>query len=273
MTMTKARAQRRAKASDGVQAGRRRALQALSLAVLAPAAWLASSRPSAAQGPSRLDPAPVGPQWIGLYNAQLLQVLEQPDCQPVAGGASRRACVRADGKPLERLVALRSEPRADAAQRGTLVLRALPGQRLEHAWRPPQGAEQRFQPDWFDADWGYGPWAHQGVLERRGDWFLLPRRPWPQPLWVNARDWLDVGEVPDLRGLEPGDLLRTPTGDLFVVAVGAESFSARPEQPADQDCSGQAPPLRAAAPKSYRYEALRDEDGHLRLLPKYMRGC
>lgn len=71
-------------------------------------------------------------------------------------------------------------------------------------------------------DWGYGPpWFHRTLLDIRGEWYRLPRRPFPEPVWVPlGRDGRDV----QVNRVEPeriftalGPLAERYDGDLHLL--------------------------------------------------------
>ena len=82
---------------------------------------------------------------------------------------------------------LHAAPRADADSIGWLVSRVTAGKGQELIYRSKDGKESRVTPDWVETDWGYEYLMDQTMLDRRGDWFQLPRRPFPVPRGCGCR--------------------------------------------------------------------------------------
>lgn len=139
---------------------------------------------------------------------------------------------------------------------------------------------------------GYGGYYHT-VLERTGDWLLLPADPFPTPVWVHWRSTFhsppeieplfdqvyQMTEVEaEIAGLEPP---RSPDAPGIVfVRSGDDRIWFRIEGPEDGPCPelrSQNPAETRPAGESREYpldiDRLLDDRGHLRLDVKYWRGC
>ena len=128
-----------------------------------------------------------------------------------------------------------------------------------------------FVPDVFLQDWGYGPYFHQTIVRREGDWFQLPPGPWETEVWLRRGG---SGSAPSLIYVHAGDILELDGQGMYVVAAGADTLALRTEQPADMWCrEGDPPPLVEDASASYSRRALLDTLGHLMIRPKYLKGC
>jgi hypothetical protein len=208
----------------------------------------------AAAGAALAQPAPhprIG--WIGLYTPALVEWLENP---------------QANGRPKEHVIKLRASPSKRAAARGEIVVVATPGRGLQAYYRASAKAPKKpFVPDLYDADWGYGPHFHQTFVRRHRGWYQLPADPLTQPAW------LEVGDLA-VRLLAPHEILSAPQGDLFVLGIEGNALRARLEQEADAWCkAGDPPPLQPAEELRIPLRELYGPDGHLRIRPKYLRGC
>lgn len=227
-----------------------------------------------AQPPSRQG----GVGWVGLYNAALLEWLENENrlkdlcSHTTADTPAWRACRDDKMKPTQYVIHLRSAPHETAASEGALVIVAMPGHGLRAYYRPARGGPvAEFVPDLFDGDWGYGPYFHQTFLERRGAWFLLPAVPLPKPAWVNVSE---IANEPQVRLLETGEIIKTPRGDLVVLGMERGVLRARPEQEADMWCeAGDPPPLKPSKEVRIPVGELYSPTGHLLVGIKYTRGC
>jgi hypothetical protein len=216
--------------------------------------------------------------WIGLYNAALIEWLENENrlkalCSHTAADTPKwRECRDEKMKPKQQLIQLRSGPQETATSEGALIILATPGQRLRAYYQPARGGrETEFVPDLFDADWGYGPYFHQTFLERRGTWFLLPAVPLPRPTWVNASEFTNE---PNVRALEKGEIIKIARENLVVLGIERGVLRARKEQGADMWCqAGNPPPLKPSTEVRIPVGKLYSPTRHLLVDIKYKRGC
>ena len=180
------------------------------------------------------------------------------------------ACRESNLQPKVDVIPLLAEPAAAARRLGEIVIVAIPGQGLK-AFVGTGGRTSQFTPDLYDSDWGYGPWFHQTVLERRGAWFRLA-------LPTVGAGWADLRteKSPDNRvqRLDEGDIVVIPDGDVVFLGLDKNILRFRPEQEADMWCeAGQPPALAKWQELRIPVDRLRDPDGRLRLTYKYTRGC
>jgi hypothetical protein len=193
-------------------------------------------------------------------------------------------CFSVARPPMEWSMPLHSSPENTPAI-GALVARLQPEGGLEFAYRALDGKEVTFEPDWVERDWGYTFLMNQTILDRRGDWYRLPARPFPTAVWVRLPDrehlsQLEVGTI--YRLSTPLKAVRTSTkrtvtltaGTYVVVRLLDRALEIRKEEPADMACGDPVAPLRHN-PAVYRVELseIYDPDRHLRLTPAYTRGC
>jgi hypothetical protein len=166
-------------------------------------------------------PLPAELAWVALFSEELLVWLEDENrldelCAGEPYPVSWHGCRAEQLEPKVALLPLRSEPRLDAGRQGELVVVALPGRGLR-AFVSRTGIAQRFTPDLYDGDWGYGPYFHQTILARQGSWFRIPL-PVVEAAWINVEEWGEsgLGAVPPLESVVPGQILTTPAGDMVV---------------------------------------------------------
>ena len=227
-------------------------------------------------GANQLSSTPADLAWVGFYNGELLEALENENrlgtlCPPSIPSVEAREQCRGDMlKPRAHVVSLRTAPTVSAAPAGSLLLLAEPGRGMRFYYIPPEGGTAReFTTDLYLADWGYGPYYHQTFLDRRGDWFLLPQDPFPASTWFNAAD---LGEPPHLE--HAGGIVSSPRGNLVILAVEPEVVRVRPEQPGDMWCeAGEPPQIEPSEELRIRRAELYTPTGHLLLAPAHMKGC
>ena len=129
--------------------------------------------------------------------------------------------------PAEWKLPLYESPSVKAKSAGALIARVMPGEGMEFTFRPPSGEDVKFDPDWVLPDWGYTFMMDHTVLDRKGDWFQLPPRPFRDAVWIHLPG--RAGPSPQMRWVsETSTRCRRPSR---YVPTG---WRARP-------CSAQAP--------------------------------
>jgi hypothetical protein len=220
-------------------------------------------------------PTDVG--WLGLYNSQLMEWLENENrlrdlCGVPDASVEWQRC-RAEKLAARRLsVRLRSGPSEQATAVGSLLIVATPGRGLR-SFFVPAGTRTaiQFRPDQYDSDWGYGPAFHETFLERRDTWFRLPEAPFPAGTWINATQ---LGDAPDVLLINDQHILSSPFGDLVVLGIDGNVLRVRLEQEPDMWCrDGEPPPLKPWRERRIPLRDLYTATGHLKLHVKYTRGC
>jgi hypothetical protein len=168
---------------------------------------------------------------------------------------------------------------------GTVIVRVTSGQGMEFAYRPTDGKEVPFELDWMEADWGYTFLMQQTMLNRQGDWFQLPSRPFPGAVWIHLPGRGEISRVEEgqiyslskkVRALPKGGR-RTVTlaeGNYVVLSVHDRMLEIRKEEPFDSGC-GDAEPPRKRRTQPYLVDATEvyDADLHLQLRLAYPKGC
>jgi hypothetical protein len=192
-------------------------------------------------------------------------------------------CVSIKPAPIEWAFTVHTAPEASAPSVGTLVSRVTAGKGQEFIYRPNDGRTIGFTPDWVEADWGYTYLMEQTVLDRKGDWVLLPPRPFPRAVWVRIPD----AKVTTLEPLTIYSLakpvrarrkdtrrIETLAGNVMMLAVAGRTVEVRREHPSDMACGEDIP--RPAQPQPVYVldaEQLYDSDLHLTARPAHTRGC
>lgn len=208
--------------------------------------------------------------WIGLFTHELAGWLE------TAGEAAQgdaRSRQRVDDWEHERVLDLPvfEGPSEQSAKLGVIRTHFKP---LEPAWTcflPANGTEEiPFVPDIYEPGWAYSPYCHQTILERRGDWFLLPEVPLPKPGWISAASYPERAPI---TLLEPGGIYTFSEESIVILDILDDGVLVRPEQDCDMWCSSNPPPMQPFEPRKLTRKDLSDANGHLLLKKKYTRGC
>ena len=127
---------------------------------------------------------------------------------------------------------------------GAVIVRVTSGRRMEFAYRPTDGKDVPFEPDWMEPDWGYTFLMEQTMLNRQGDWFQLPARPFPGAVWIHLPGRGEIFQVEEgqiyslskkVRARLKGGR-RTVTlaeGNYVVLSVHDRMLEIRKEEPFD----------------------------------------
>lgn len=196
-------------------------------------------------------------------------------------------CFSVEPSPVEWTLPVYEGPSTTAASAGTIIVRVDAGA-MDFRYRSVSGREVPFTPDWVEPDWGYTFEMDLTVLERKGDWYQLPPRPFADAVWIQLpRRELDEPEV----RLEPHAVYtlsktihgRRPDGravvfaaetNIFVVAVRDRALEIRKEESFDSPCEDdRATPKRTLPTYVVNAEEFYDSDLHLQLREAYTRGC
>lgn len=254
------------------------------------------SRTSKSDVAKPMSPSDSQIQWVSLVpqdaptwleNKNLIESLCGTNARPAPQDPA--ACRREKLQPKIWRLPLYASPRSDegSATLGEIRVQATPGMGLVFSYLNTKGQSLGFKPDLFDADWSYGPYGHQSVRGRDGDWIKLPRRPFPQDVWVNIqRDWQERPELIEALsrgGVWTADLGGTPHEFVLLEIAGLDAKTAmlrsRDPDPRDLPCGEEEDPdfPRPDAPyPASRTLPLRDfidRDGHWKLRIAHMRGC
>jgi hypothetical protein len=197
-------------------------------------------------------------------------------------------CFSVAPKPVEWQLPLYESPSVEGKPAGRLIARVIPGEGIDFTYRPAAGENLRFEPDWVEPDWGYTFMMDHTVIDRKGDWFQLPPRPFPKAVWIQLpgrkpSEALKAGSVYTLtrsiRARGKRTALATVFGadtNIVIVSIQRDAVEIRKEEPFDMPCSTQERPSKLPATIP-RYvidaQAFYDGDLHLILKPAYPKGC
>ena len=196
-------------------------------------------------------------------------------------------CFTVRPAPVEWTVPVREAPSPESRALGTVIARLIPGNGLDLVYRPNDGQDVALEADWVEEDWGYTYLHDQTILDRKGDWFLLPPRPFRSAVWIHLPGRTELSTVSDgtvyslskkIAARESG-ASRTVTfdaGNIVVVARHGRTLEIRKEEDFDGPCAGSDE--RRDYPgklRTYLVEAeeFYDSDLHLQIKPAYTKGC
>lgn len=146
-----------------------------------------------------------------------------------------------------------------------------------------------FSPDFEGSDdWFYNAFRHT-ALDQKGEWFLLPRKPFETPGWIRLKE--EAHQAPLLgseqifvgqftaknqkTGQERVFRFEDDTGILLLSAQG-DTLVVRTEVPSDFSCGAElSEPEKNQRPDFFElpWTEIFDNDGHFKLAGKYPKGC
>lgn len=210
-------------------------------------------------------------QWVGLFNNEMIVWLENENTFFV----NRRVDItetmnRQDPllQPKSWFLDVKEQPRKESKSLGRIAIHAMPGEGLTASFLPI-GSDKpvAFTPDIYCSDWGYGPYFHQTVLQRRGSWFQLPKMPFPRPVWINLEE---LSDPPHVLPVTTGEVYTLGNENIVVVDSDDEAVIVREEDDSDTDYDKQLP--QQFKTRRIPYGLLFRKDAHLRLKFAYIRG-
>lgn len=195
-------------------------------------------------------------------------------------------CFTVRPSPVEWTFPLHEAPSPGARALGTLVARLTYGSGIHFVYRPNGGQDVPFDTDWVEEDWGYTYLRDQTILDRKGDWFLLPPRPFPRAVWIRLPDRTDLSTVSErtvyalskavaARERGAAHTVTLDAGNIVVVARHGRTLEIRKEEDSDGPCAGSDERVNVKGLRTYLVEAeeFYDRDLHFQLVPAYTRGC
>jgi hypothetical protein len=191
-------------------------------------------------------------------------------------------CFSVAPSPIEWTLPVYPSP-AGSESVGAIIVRVMAGS-MTFAHRRAGGQEVPFEPDWMAADWGYTFLMEQTILDRKGEWFLLPSRPFETPVWIHLPNRHELSEVEtgvvytlakSVKALPKGS--RRPVaiaaGKIVVVNVQGRVVEIRKEQTFDQPCEDGRTAKRTVQTYAVDIGEFYDFARHLQLQPAYVKGC
>jgi hypothetical protein len=227
------------------------------------------------------------PEWVRIIKSEWLGILEnvpqEDPCYPLlsAGKAEEgKACQEKNGKVQTFNVPIYFFPKKDSARLGTIRIAAIPGYGFTFHFQKTRTKNWiSFEPDIYLKDFGNTPYFHQTLLEKEGDWAFIPMM--AERGWIHTEVFISSGphskSLQDSElylGLDPEKVYLYEGESIKIVELKERTFTYRAEQPADMWCEASpAPAIEEVPLKELKYSDLYDDEAHLKIKPKYMKGC
>ncbi len=186
-------------------------------------------------------------QWVGLYDTEIFYEKRQ----------------------IEYKLDVFTEPNRNSEKLGLIKVSGNPDEGLTFFYIDEKNSTSiRFYPDMYQEAYDYGPYIHQTVLDRKGNWFLLPKIPFDRNVWVYIAN-------PDVLELEIGEVYFFNKKSITITNIGKDKIEFRHELPSDMDC-GEAKKnvfKDKVQTRSLECKGFFDLNMHNKLIIKYMKGC
>ncbi len=171
-------------------------------------------------------------------------------------------------------------PDAQSQAIGKIQITGIPGKGLRAQYLPEGKAPMDFPSDSKGTDWGYSCYFEFTVVDEKGDWFQLPKRPFPKSVWINPKiDWGKGGDLSTSFTSRPLDNETVynagALGNIVITKFSASEFRFRKENVNDMSCGNEPKNISPIELKEITkpISTLFDKDGHLIVWPAYCRGC
>ncbi len=214
--------------------------------------------------------------WVGLWNEEMLEWAENENridrlCPRSMSQDAYEKCRRNHLAKKTWIIQAYKSPRNTSEKVGGLSITVKPGSSFVASFKDNKGKIRDFEPDLYDQDWGYGPFFHQTVLERKHDWIRIPIRSLDTPIWINPRDRI---RNLDIITVAEGVVYMLNAESIVITKQEGDTVFFRIEQQSDMWCNDGTPPkLNASEVKQINIQQLYDSRNHLILDIKYKRGC
>lgn len=224
------------------------------------------------------------PQIISLIPPGAHEVLERENllttlCPPKST-RNLNKCRSEKLKPVTWELTLYKEASPKSSKVGNIRITAIPGKGVQAEYSTDQKQWHPLKSDSTQTDWGYSSYFEFTVKDIRNDWIQLPRRPFPEPVWINLkRDWplRNADEVLPLPAELQTDFVYSvePLGNIVILNFSGQNIVYRNENKNDMLCGDEPQPVSAKELKEFTkpVDVLFDTDGHLKAWPAYPRGC
>lgn len=206
-------------------------------------------------------------QMISLADREAVKRLENENRLSELCPNGDKACTDKALAPEHRRIPVHGEPGGEPI--GTITVIYAPGKPLTATIEARNAAPVPYTPAAYDPDWGYGPWFHATLLDRRDDWALVP-------LPGIGAGWLSLpgADIRDYRDDGGGDfpaVFRFGAEEVVILRHDKEGATLRAAAPGEE-CGHAAPPPGARA-RTLPYAGFYGSDCNLLLLPASLRGC
>ncbi len=214
--------------------------------------------------------------WVGLWNEEMVEWAENENriyklCPKSMSSDSYEKCRRNNLAKKTWIIQAYKSPSNTSEKAGEIIISVKPGDPFVSSFKNNEGTIRYFEPDLYDQDWGNGPFFHQTILERKGDWIKIPIKALIAPVWVNFRDSI---KYLDIITITEGIVYTLDSESIVITKIKGVSVFFRIEHESDMWCNTGSPPkLNESEVKIIHIQELYDTQKHLKLDIKYKRGC
>lgn len=220
--------------------------------------------------------------WVGLWNSEMVRWAENANqiyklCPKSMDTDSYKKCREQNLSKKTWIIPAYKNPKNTSPKVGEILITVKPGSSFIASFKNNSENNDNkktitdFEPDLFDQDWGYGPFFHQTILEKKGNWIKLPIQSLLAPVWINPKDSIKHS---DNITVTENVVYILDSESIVITKINDDTVFFRSEQESDMWCGEGAPPkLKTSKVKKINLKQLYDSQKHLKLDIKYKRGC
>lgn len=214
--------------------------------------------------------------WVGLWNEEMVEWAENENrihrlCEKSKLSQDQVAeCKKKYLSSKTWSITAFSSPNKKSEKLGEILITVKPGSSFLATIKPKNEKEIDFTPDLYDRDWGYGPYFHQTILDKKSDWLQVALLGLKAPAWINPKN--DI-KFEDIKSIELGNIYSFNSKSIVIIKKDNKAIKYRMENKSDMWCDvGTPPKIPSGEIKTINIKDL-FENGHLKLDIKYKRGC
>jgi len=222
-----------------------------------------------------IEPYPFVQGWIGLWNNQMMKWGENENqlsnlCPKTLSANDKESCIAAKLLPKEWDIKMFAKPDIESSLLGVIKITVIPGSPFLSSFNNTKGKQLAFKTDLYDPDWGYGPYFHQTILDKKGNWIKISITDKAPLGWINTRESI---QSQNIYKLAVGDIYLYSSESIVITHIDKNAISYRLKNKADMWCSdGEPPKPPTPVIKTINKKELY-HNGHLKLKKLYTRGC
>lgn len=214
--------------------------------------------------------------WVGLWNSEMVRWAENANqiyklCPKSMDEELYKKCREQNlSKKTWKIPAFKN-PKNTSPKLGEILITVQPGSSFIAAFKDSKNNISDFEPDLFDTDWGYGPFFHQTILQKNGNWIMLPIQSLPTPVWINPKESI---KHTDYITVTKNSVYTLNSESIVITKISGDTIFYRSEQESDMWCdAGDPPKLKKSKVQKINIKQLYNSQKQLKLDIKYKRGC
>lgn len=191
-----------------------------------------------------------------------------------------QVCRKEKLAPMKWSLKVYEKPDLSSKRLGEIRVVGTPGKGMQAQYIPLAESPIDFPSDSSGTVWGYSCYFEFTVSDVKGNWIQLPKRPFPNPIWINIKkDWPTKNESglnPTPQALNNVSVYSVKKlGNIVIKKFSGNEFTYRKENANDMNYDGEPKKVASEELKESTkpISILFDDAGHLIAWPTYCKGC